>query len=152
MKLIFVRHGQTDTNLIEMAGEPIFDDDAPLNREGLKQVKRVADELKNEKIDAIFSSPLKRAFETAAEIARYHDVSVTVMNDLRERKLGTLVGEHLQKSFDFDEIMRSDEIEPVDDFFRRIYKAIDQIVSSGYKNIVVVSRGGVSHVFSSIFQ
>ena len=152
MKLIFVRHGQTNTNLVEMAGKPIFDDDASLNEEGLRQAKRVADELKDEKIDAIFSSPLKRAIETAAEIAHYHNVSVTAMEDLRERKLGTLVGEHLQKSFDFDEVMRTDEIEPVDDFFRRIYKAIDQIASSGYENVVVVSHGGVSHAFRAYFN
>ena len=153
MRLIFVRHGQTDTNLVEMAGKPILDDDAPLNEEGLRQAKQVAEELREEKVDAIFSSPLKRAMETAAEIACYHDgARVIAMDDLRERKLGTLVGEHLPAAFDFDKIVRADDIEPVDAFFKRVYAAIDQVVSSGYKNVIVVSHGGVSHVFRAYFN
>ena len=152
MRLIFVRHGQTDTNLIEMAGKPILDDDASLNEEGLKQAQRVAEELKGEKVDVIFASPLKRAMETAAEIARYHDAPVLVMDGLRERKLGTLVGERLQAAFDFDNVVRADDIESVDAFFERVYVAIDQIVASEYENVVVVSHGGVSHVFRAYFN
>ena len=61
MKIIFVRHGETDTNLLEKQGKAILENDAPLNERGLEQAKEVAEKLKNEKIGMIFCSSYKRA-------------------------------------------------------------------------------------------
>lgn len=152
MRLIFVRHGQTDTNLREKAGQAIVEDDAPLNEEGLKQAKEVALKLKDEKADVIFVSPYKRAMETAAEIAKYHDVPVIKIDDLRERKAGTLVGDRFHELFDFEKNIEADDIESVRVFFTRVYGAIEQILASDYQNAIVVSHGGVSHVFRAYFN
>ena len=93
MKLIFVRHGQTDKNLLEKQNKPFADDNAHLNATGREQAKQVAERLKNEKIDAIFTSPYNRAMDTTKEIAKYHqDVPVTKLENLKERGCGTLVG------------------------------------------------------------
>ena len=61
-ELLFIRHGQTDFNVESrvMGRQPI-----PLNPAGRRQAKKLAEYLKGVKIDALISSPVKRAVETA---------------------------------------------------------------------------------------
>src|SRR3989338_4842950 len=49
------------------------------------QAKKVAAHLKNEKIDFIYSSDLRRAKDTAKEIAKYHKVKIFYTKELSER-------------------------------------------------------------------
>jgi len=68
MKLILVRHGETIDNKKRLVqghrqGE--------LSDVGKEQAKKVAERLKDEKIDYIFSSDLRRAADTAKVIAKY---------------------------------------------------------------------------------
>jgi broad specificity phosphatase PhoE len=48
--------------------------------------------LKDKEISAIYSSPLKRALDTAQAIAGYHKLTVQVEPDLREMEVGELEG------------------------------------------------------------
>jgi len=66
-ELLFIRHGQTDWNLQSrvMGRQPI-----PLNEKGKWQAKRLAAYLKGIKIDAMATSPVKRAMETAEILLR----------------------------------------------------------------------------------
>jgi broad specificity phosphatase PhoE len=48
--------------------------------------------LKGTEISAIYSSPLKRALDTAQAIAGYHNLTVQVEPDLREMEVGELEG------------------------------------------------------------
>ena len=60
--LFIVRHGQDEDNAnLTLNGRR----DKPLTELGRQQAKTVATKLKNHQIDVIYSSPLKRAFETA---------------------------------------------------------------------------------------
>ena len=152
MKVIFVRHGQTDTNIKEKLGEAIAEDDAPLNAKGLEQAKIVASKLKNEKVDVIFSSPYRRAVQTAEEIAHFHKVPIVKLDGLKERNCSVLVGDRYHELFDFDKDIRTDDIESVGDFFPRVYSAIEQIKSTGYQNVIVVSPGGAAHAFRAYFN
>jgi broad specificity phosphatase PhoE len=89
MKLILVRHGETDWNLQQRVQGSV---NTPLNRKGLEQARKVALRLKNEKIDAIYSSDLKRAKQTADAIAKPHKIPVKTDNLLRERSFGKMEG------------------------------------------------------------
>ena len=54
--------------------------------------------LKDEKISAIYSSPLKRAIETAKNIAKYHNhLEMRIEPELRELEAGELEGVHITK-------------------------------------------------------
>jgi len=65
--IILIRHGETDWNVI---GRYQGQADPPLNARGLEQAKRVAHLLKqNTRLDVLFTSPLKRAAQTAQVIA-----------------------------------------------------------------------------------
>src|ERR687885_725203 len=69
MRLILVRHGESEWNRI---GRYQGQADAPLSALGLQQADALANRLKREQIDAIYTSPLQRARNTAEAIACYH--------------------------------------------------------------------------------
>jgi broad specificity phosphatase PhoE len=84
-----VRHGETTWNR-----ERRFQghQDVPLSPAGLIQAERLAQSLKTEVFDAVYSSDLQRAARTAELIARQHDLPVVTLKDLRERSMGEWEG------------------------------------------------------------
>lgn len=89
MKLILVRHGETDFNAKNLM---IGVTDAPLNKKGRKQAEKLVQRLKDEKIDVFFSSPLLRARETAETINKNHSKKIIFESVLKERNFGVLEG------------------------------------------------------------
>ena len=89
MRLLLLRHGETNWNL---QGRCQGLTDLDLNETGVRQAKEIAWSLKNEGINAIYSSDLKRALQTASAINKYHETKVTVDDDLRELNHGNLEG------------------------------------------------------------
>ncbi len=86
---ILVRHGQTEWNKNErFRGRA----DIPLNETGLAQAQQVAARLIGEKIDAIYSSPLRRALRTAQPIAENHRLAVQPLDGLNDVDEGALEG------------------------------------------------------------
>ena len=95
MKLIFVRHGESLENKKEIVGghKP-----GSLTRIGVKQAKDMARKLKNVKIDYIYSSDLKRAHDTAKEIAKFHpNAPFVTTTAIRERSMGSWQGKKRSK-------------------------------------------------------
>lgn len=66
--------------------------DTELSETGKIQAQRLGEALKGERIDAIYSSPLKRALDTAQVIASHHELRVEVEPDFREIEAGELEG------------------------------------------------------------
>jgi len=63
-----------------------------LSADGHEQVERIRDRLTGEKIDAIYSSDLKRASVTAEVISTGHDVDIETCPELREMNYGDIEG------------------------------------------------------------
>lgn len=64
-----------------------------LSRAGIKQGEKLANRLKDEKIDAIFSSDLKRAVDTTDLIAKFHpNIKIEFTQKLREGSAGAWTG------------------------------------------------------------
>lgn len=80
-ELWLVRHGETDWN---REGRLQGHGDPPLNATGLAQAERVADMLAGRRVDAVWSSDLRRARQTADAIARTTGVPVHLDPRLRE--------------------------------------------------------------------
>jgi len=73
-QIILVRHGQTAWNLGSEAGEHFRgQEDVPLNEFGLVQARATARRLRDWPIEAVYASPLRRAFNTGEIIAREVD-------------------------------------------------------------------------------
>lgn len=94
MKIILVRHGESDWNL---EGRVQGQQGGPLNKKGLEQARKAGLWLKNENIVAIYSSDQERARQTALEIAKFHKAPVRCTKTLRESSLGELEGIPLQE-------------------------------------------------------
>ena len=96
-ELILVRHGQTNSNLMQvLQGQS----DGVLTAVGRDQARAIGAVLKDMLVDLVISSPLIRARDTAAEIARYHNLSVAINPLVREWHCGTLDGNPAQALFD----------------------------------------------------
>jgi probable phosphoglycerate mutase len=63
-----------------------------LDEEGRKQADRLADRLASTPLDAIYSSPLERALETAAPLARRRNLDIVQNPDLGELRFGEWQG------------------------------------------------------------
>ena len=89
MRLVLIRHGQTDWNA---TGRWQGQADPPLNEAGRIQARQTALELQAQRSDALISSDLRRAQETAAIIAEALGLEVTLEPRLREVNLGDWQG------------------------------------------------------------
>ena len=90
MKLIFIRHGQTTGDVEDRYGGTY--DDA-LSPEGEAQAATLAQTLASKGVGQILSSPLLRARQTAATLAKACGAPIEVVENLKERnQYGPLSG------------------------------------------------------------
>lgn len=81
MELIIVRHALPE-KIINT--DPLRPADPPLDSVGLKQAELVATYLAEESIDALYCSPMRRAVETAAPIAKATGLAATICDGVAE--------------------------------------------------------------------
>jgi alpha-ribazole phosphatase len=89
MRVLLVRHGQTDWNENGVFRGRI---DVKLNDLGYRQAEQVANVLKNVRIDALYSSPLSRALDTAEAVSRQQDLQVHVHEAFNDMNFGEWQG------------------------------------------------------------
>lgn len=87
--ILLARHGETDWN---REGRWQGWADPPLNDTGRAQARELAEQLRGTPFDAVYSSDLQRARETAEILAEPHGVPVIVDRDLREIDIGSWSG------------------------------------------------------------
>jgi alpha-ribazole phosphatase len=88
-KVLLLRHGATEWNTAKRAQGHA---DIALNDEGRAQVAHAVKELAGVHIDAVYSSDLIRARDTAAAVAAHHGVKVVTDPDFREIDQGEWEG------------------------------------------------------------
>ncbi|HVN62556.1 MAG TPA: histidine phosphatase family protein [Gaiellaceae bacterium] len=88
-ELLLVRHAETEWN---REGRWQGHADPPLNEAGRAQAQALARSLVGERVDAIYSSDLRRAAETAEILAAALGLPVTTDPDLREIDVGSWSG------------------------------------------------------------
>ena len=78
--LIFVRHAAPN---LQNHDERLRE----LSPQGMEDCKRVTEYLSTKTIDAVLSSPYRRAVDTVADYAQTHGFEVKLMDGFREREL-----------------------------------------------------------------
>lgn len=138
MKLIITRHGETEENR-----KGILQGHLPgkLTELGIEQAKKLALRLKDEKIDAIYSSDLARASDTAKEVAKFHpNAKLTFVKELRERDQGSLSG----KSINEIDWSKPRDTEKSEEMLERASKLLDDVLKNHIQeNVLFVSHGGL---------
>jgi len=155
--IMLIRHGETAWNLERrLQGQS----DAPLNKTGAMQAQRVGVHVSSLGVQAVYSSDLSRAEDTAAAIARAASLpNVRALAGLRERKLGHhLEGRTLQEArAEFPQAVQallsgglSTPIpgggESTISVCARVADAIEEIAAAhAGERVVIVTHGGVLH-------
>lgn len=93
MELWLVRHGESTWNSARRFQGA---HDAPLSARGRAQAEALAARLGGTRFDALYTSPLSRARDTAAPCARILGVAPRAVEDLREIGLGAWEGETVE--------------------------------------------------------
>ena len=150
-RLILVRHGVTGHNSSRrFCGHS----DIKLSAEGRRQVERLRDRLVNEKIDAVYSSDLKRAMATAEPISSGHEVEIVACPELREVNYGSCEGLTFQEISDqypdvaegcinFTPELVFPEGESFKEFIERSSKFLDRLDKhQPSETILIVSHSG----------
>ena len=137
--LLLARHGETDWNReLRIQGSS----DIALNDLGRRQAQALAQELEHVDLDAIYSSDLSRARETAAAVAGLHGLEVTLDPRLRERAFGSWEGLTREDIAGLPEGSRHDG-ESDDDVRERVLEAIQAIADAHPgETVLVVAHGG----------
>jgi broad specificity phosphatase PhoE len=91
VRVWLTRHGAS----IAASGIAIGSTDPPLSSQGLAQARLLGEQMARRPLTRVFSSDLARASQTAAEIARRHDLRLETTAALREIDFGSWEGRSL---------------------------------------------------------
>ena len=149
VRLILIRHGETDYNL---QSRYCGFSNPSLNNRGIWQAKMLAAKLEGTRIDKVYSSDLKRAYETAKIIFGNSPIEKTA--DFREMNFGLFEGlkyEQIIEKYpklcgDWIDILPKIRIpkgEGLKDLSKRVKKRLFSILSRHKdKTIALVTHGG----------
>lgn len=158
MKYYIFRHGQTENNAKKLwVGQTTNVD---LNQNGINQAQALAEKLKPVQLDAIFSSSLDRAMQTANIVASQQEKVIEVIpcDDLREGNCGQAEKLSIAEAKErWPEIARNWQIfkkenfathfpegETIQDLADRVFATLDAIAATGkYETVGISVHGGV---------
>jgi broad specificity phosphatase PhoE len=145
--ILLARHGETKWNL---EGRWQGWADPPLNDTGRSQARALAEQLRKLPFDAVYSSDLRRAFETAEIVASPHRLTVVADAGLREIDVGSWSGltrAELEERFPDGD--RPDG-ETRDEHAARVLAAVERIARAHVgERILLVTHGGTMRALRS---
>jgi broad specificity phosphatase PhoE len=138
--ILLARHGETDWN---REGRWQGWADPPLNETGRAQARALAEQLQETPFDAVYSSDLRRAHETAEIVAAPHGVPVVTDPGLREIDVGTWSGlTQTEIELRFPDGERPDG-ETREQHLERVLEAAERIARANPEGrILLVTHGG----------
>lgn len=163
VKIILVRHAESEMNRLDIHQGQLHD--CSLSLQGIEQAKNLAKWLKPEKIDEIYSSDMKRAFETATILSlMLGKIKIKKDERLREFTMGDFdrtpgLRDELFKKLHAEEIARGKskyDIRPPNgeniwDFIKRLGSFLEEIKDKT-GTLLVVAHGGTNEVILNIAQ
>ncbi len=155
-KIYIVRHGYSVAN-----DELIFAGflDSELNETGLKQAQTLKEFFKDKKVDKVYSSDLRRAFDTVKVVADFFNLEVIPCKELRELYGGDWEGIKYEdiatkypNEFYFWRNKMQDLVTPngesIQELAERVSKAIREIAEDNDgKTVVIGTHGGAIRAF-----
>ncbi len=154
MRLILIRHGETQSNVDHLldTAHP----GAPLTDNGLQQALDLAESIAHEHIDALFVSTLTRAQQTAAPLAQKRRIPASIIDGVHEIAAGVeemnsdwsgYVG--MLNSWSPDNLdARLEDGESAREFMARFDAAVAAIEAEGHRSVAVVSHGAALRVWA----
>jgi phosphoserine phosphatase len=147
-KLILARHGETMWNV-----EKVFRGRADVNLDevGIKQAELLGKYLSNWELEVIYSSPVKRALDTANIVARYQKVVVRIAQglidfdfgewqSLPEQEVSRLYPDLLNEWHNNPDKVKMPGGESLEDVRKRAVEVVNGILSRHEGNVLLVSH------------
>ncbi|MGF7059538.1 histidine phosphatase family protein [Brassicibacter mesophilus] len=135
--IYFVRHAEPDISIKD-------DLIRPLSKKGAADTKKITNVLMNRNINAIYSSPYKRSFDTIKDFADNSKLEIIINEDFRERKVGEWVEDFKDfssrqwENFDF-KIQNGESLREVQ---KRNISALCEVINNNLgKNVVIGTHG-----------
>lgn len=151
MELLLIRHAEP-VRIVDAVGPA----DPPLQERGVAQAELLGEWLSTEPLDAIWSSPLRRARETAAAVAAHHGLEPLIDTELAEfdkEATSYIPYEELKATRDDRFLAMAEgrledfDIDPAV-FQQGIVAAIDRVIDAHPgKTVGVVCHGGVINAY-----
>ncbi len=155
-EIFLVRHGETEWNVQQrLQGHA----DSPLTDIGHQQAEALAGSLQNYDFDAIYSSDLKRAVDTADKIVSKNGGQLQEDSRIRERHFGVLQGlttiemaeqhPHVWQQYQsYAPDYCIPEGESAKECLQRVVQCFDELVTKHQgKRILIVTHGGILSIF-----
>lgn len=148
-KLYLVRHGESEWNKLKKIQGQI---DIPLTEKGIEQAKLIGKRLINEGIEKIYTSDLKRAYDTASIIGKMLNIDVIPLKELREINFGIWEGlttDIIKSKFSKErelwlknpEMLKVEGAESILELQLRAMNEINKIISNNnIDNVLIVSH------------
>ena len=151
-KLIIIQHCQSEHHINNMSGGWT---DTPLTQLGRKQADIIGKRLRAEILDEkyiLYTSDLKRAFQTAEIIGNHLKLEMHIERDLREINTGIAAGKtkdwanahrnpRAEKGFNLDH-QEFPQGETWKQFYIRVCDCMERITKSEDQNYIIVTHGG----------
>ena len=155
-RIFLIRHAEAEGNIYRRAHGHY---DGLISPKGRKQIDALAERLRGEQIDALYSSDLKRTVQTAGAVTKYHDLPLRTDPRLREQGLGSwadvpfgnLSYEYPEQMYNFNNDpanWRAEGAETYADQKRRVRAALTEIAAAhDGETVAVVSHGMAIRAF-----
>ncbi len=153
-EIILARHGETEWNVQGVFRGRV---DIELNETGIKQAELLAEYLSDLKVEAVYSSPLRRALKTAEVIASHRKLDVKIAPGLIDIDFGEWQGlSHQEVKDRYKELYgkwlnNPDKVkipagESLADVRKRAIGVVDEVTAKHEGTVVLVSHRVVSKV------
>ncbi|MBI3420458.1 MAG: histidine phosphatase family protein [Candidatus Sungbacteria bacterium] len=157
-RMIFVRHGETQINSSGLIHN--VDDPNGLTACGEERVRQIIGALKSHEPEIFYSSPEKRAIETAGRIAQDFGLEVNALPEFRERDWGEWSGKtwaDVEEKLNVMSLQRRYTFVPPggeswQQAERRVKEGLRKITSSQHKNIAIVTHGGMLRILMPMLK
>ena len=166
-ELYIIRHADAIPDADEIIPSGVYND-LPLSKIGREQAQALTERLSKASFDALYCSPLRRCLQTAAPLAVHFGLTPTVIDDLKEIRLGEVLplpkdGQDLEalsqtlwerqheivrkagESGSWDSVPDS---EPSKAFRKRVVETIDSIAGNhAGERVLIFAHGGVVNAY-----
>lgn len=168
MRIYLIRHSESIDDIENCYGGIA---DFELTENGKEKVKKARKNIENYGIEKIYTSPYKRAYQTAEILNENIKVELKVIEDISElNSYGILSGVNKEVAKNiFSHILQKEEYkntgyyfgntflggEDINEFDNRVKRGIDSIIkdSEGLNTIAIVTHGGVHRsIFKNILN
>ena len=157
MKIYLTRHGQTDLNAKKlMQGRS----DIPLNEMGRSQARAAHDKIADVKFDAVYSSPLDRAIETAQIISGVSRSQIIIDERIIETDFGNYeqrpyatMGLPMNLYWMLPEVFPAPQtVESTREMIERVGSFFTDLEKKNYGTVLIACHGGIIRVIRGYLE